>query len=157
MASYQVQLREGLLAAITEASSTYVIDPTLGAGIEETYLPIEQREAIEGKTKVNLLLHSIPSEIRSLRDKTVLLELKIGVEILEGVNVNEIQRQNELLELYEQIKETCKDDELVDDEDFTWIRNDPLLDENELPYSYESLATEGVFRAIFIAVYQYIK
>jgi hypothetical protein len=61
-----------------------------------------------------------------------------------------------LCELVEQIRDTARLDVAVDSNDWRWVRNEPLLDENKTPFVFMGLREANLFEAYFTAYYQRI-
>jgi len=95
---------------------------------------------------------------RELRDTNIVkLDLAVMVHVQQRIDPTATSTIDTLVELVEQIMQDCEDDDLVSGADFNWGFTEPLKDENDLIYSYEALTVSGVFQAVFIAHYNYIK
>lgn len=57
-----------------------------------------------------------------------------------------------LIELEEQFRDAVQD-AVIGNENFTWLRNEALKDENETPFSFTGLREANTFETFFTAVY----
>ncbi len=155
MSATHVEIRKGLAAAVTaqQGGVGYVLPFIL----EETYFPSEDLENLQTNIYVKLVTSGFASD-RQLRSINPLNSVPVQIAIQKKVvNKNDTAELDDLMELLDQLMATAMDDELGTTRRYTWQRNEPLQDENGLPFAYEQLTTKGVFQAIFIAMYQQIK
>lgn len=158
MTARQVWIRDAVYSAILAAKQGYVIPEF---DLRKTYYPHIELEALTYRPRVSVVATGFSSaRDRLLRDaKALLLEVPVQVIIQHKVDADDLQTIDEVIELSEQIMNTCEDDDLSTDPGFhyTWAATDLLRDENDLVYSYESLSANGVFHVIFNLRYQHIK
>jgi hypothetical protein len=158
MTARQVRIRDGVYAAILAARSGYIIPEF---DLRKTYYPNIDLESLTFRPRISVVSTGFStSRDRLLRDaESLLLEVPVQVIIQHKVNPDDLETIDEIVELAEQIMNTCEDDDLSQDPGFhyTWAATDMLKDENDLVYSYESLTVNGVFHVIFNLRYQHIK
>lgn len=156
MAAVQVTIRDAVYDKIVASKSTFVITRF---DVEKTYFPSEDLENLAEQPKVKVIAVGFGNNReRVYRDgKAVQLDVPVQVAIQQKVDQKSNPIIDRLVELVEQIMNVCEDDELVIGKDYTWMRTEPLKDENDLIYSYESLSSNGVFQAVFTVHYSYIK
>jgi microsomal dipeptidase-like Zn-dependent dipeptidase len=156
MTAIQVTIRDAVYDKIVASKATFVITRF---DVEKTYFPSEDLENLSEQPKVKVIAVGFGSNReRVYRDgKTIQLDLPVQVAIQQKVDPKNNPPIDKLVELIEQIMNICEDDELVSGQDYTWLRTEPLKDENDLIYSYEALTVNGVFQAVFTVHYSYIK
>ena len=156
MTAIQVTIRDAVYDKIVASKATFVITRF---DVEKTYFPSEDLENLSEQPKVKVIAVGFGSNReRVYRDgKTIQLDLPVQVAIQQKVDPKNNPPIDKLVELIEQIINICEDDELVSGQDYTWLRTEPLKDENDLIYSYEALTVNGVFQAVFTVHYSYIK
>lgn len=155
MSSYQATIRNGVYTKITGNNSSCVITDF---DIEKTYYPTSRIEDIGDKPEVKVCALGMGIERdRYLRDPTKkILELGVMVHVQQRIDPTDTDRADKLVELGEDIMDLCEDDELVAGSSYSWLRTEPLKDENDLIYSYEALTVNGVFQTVFVLFYRYI-
>jgi len=155
MASYQATIRSGVYDQIVARKSTFAITDFT---TEETYFPTARIEDISSKPEVKVCSIGMGVDRpRQLRDPTKkVLELGVMVHVQQRIDPADTATADSIIELVEDIMDACEDDDLVAGASYSWLRTEPLKDENDLIYSYEALTVNGVFQAVFILFYRYI-
>jgi len=149
-----VKIRDGVYTVITGATFEYG-----EISVEKTYFPQENIEDLVSKPKIKVvgffLSDDIEREFRLAGNYKITIPVQINIQ--QKIDPTDTEKIDKIHRLITQVLELLEDDELVTDENFTWERTEPLKDENGLIFSYEQLATSGVFQAIFTAHFSYIK
>ena len=155
MTAYQVKIRNAVYSAIDLAKGTL---PITDFTTERTYYPTSRLEEMGSTVEVKVTAMGIGNtQERILRNAGVKqLELAVLVHVQKRVEPTALSTIDALVELVEAIMQLCEDDDLIAGEDFQWLRTEPLRDENDAVYSYESLTVNGVFQAVFTLYYTYI-
>lgn len=155
MASYQVKIRNGVHDQINDNKASCVIT---NYKVDKTYYPTSRLEDIQGIPEVKVVNLGMGAERgRELRNpEKKVLELGVMVHVQQRIDPGDTDRADLLVELVEDLMDLCEDDELVTGEKYSWLRTEPLKDENDLIYSYEALTVNGVFQAVFVLFYRHI-
>lgn len=155
MSSYQANIRKGVHDQIVAEKSNL---STTDFDLDQTYYPTSRLEDIGNKPEVKVCSIGMGTDRgRELRDPTMkVLELGVMVHVQQRIDPTDTDTADDLIELVEDIMDKCEDDDLVSGENYTWLRTEPLKDENDLIYSYEALTVNGVFQSVFVLFYRYI-
>ena len=155
MSSYQATIRKAVHDQIVAEQSNFVLTDF---DIEQTYYPTSRLEDIGNKPEVKICSVGMGTDRgRELRDPSKkVLELGVMVHVQQRISPTDTDTADDLIELGEDIMDACEDDELVTGEEYSWLRTEPLKDENDLIYSYEALTVDGVFQTVFVLFYRYI-
>jgi len=154
MAAAEVTIRDAIKTAIDAAIPTYAIT-TLTS--EVTYFPRADLEDLETPV-IKIVATGFGSErTRVLRTAQVNVE-DIGIQIALQQRVltkDDTSTMDDLVEVAEQIMDTVESDDLATG--YSWIRTEPLRDDNGTIYGYDQLASDNVFQVIFTAFYSRVK
>lgn len=157
MTSYQATIRDAVHDQIVARKATFAITDFT---TEQTYYPTSRLEDIQGRPEVKVSPVGMGVDRnRQLRNpEKKILELGVMVHVQQRIDPADTATADNLVELAEDIMDACEDDELVSGSgnSYTWLRTEPLKDENDLIYSYEALTVAGVFQTVFILFYRHI-
>lgn len=156
MVAKATTIRNAVHSKIEEDRDTYVITTF---DLHETFYPRESIEDLKERPAIKVVsMANSSSRDRNLRNpEKLLLQLPVQINVQQKVNPTDTKQIDTLLELMEQIQNSLEDDDLVTDEDYSWMSTDPLRDENGLVFSYEQLTVQNVFNGIFTVTYQTFK
>lgn len=151
MASLLERVRAFVKAKVdaVKGVSGYVLNAFI---TEETYLPIQSLPNIDADGKVWFIGLGSDDSIIS-RGKAFQKDIPIQVAIQAKVDATDLTAVNQWVELEEQIRKSAAQS-TEDESAIAWLRNEALRDENGTPYSYGTLREEGIFLAVFTAVFQ---
>lgn len=149
---YMSTVRDAVYNAILQAKTNgdYIYN---GFDLEWTYVPVNTLEALAtgkvwvvglpgddgpNKTRVN---HGVSSEI------AIQIAFQIQCDREDKVSIDAYVR------LFEQLRDTCR---LIrnDEENWQWVRNEAMRDQNGTPYSYMALRENATFEGYVTAYYQ---
>lgn len=153
---YSVLIRDGVYNKFVSQQSTFEIGPVQ---IEKTYFPQEDLEDLSEHPHIKVVGFFLGDDLtRELRlARAYPIDIPVSISIQQHVDKKDTAYIDKLHRLIRQLLQLLEDDELVEGYNFSWMRTEPLKDENGLIYSYEQLASQGVFQAIFTAHYTFIK
>lgn len=155
MTAIQVEIRNHLKSIVDAAKPSYVITDF---DTESTYFPQEKIEDLSAKPKAKFIAIGFASSRDRLVRNSAKIEVEVPVQIAVQQSLSSVASMDLLVELVEQIMATCETDYAVSTgHSFSWLRTEPMKDENGLTYSYEQLKTAGVFQSIFTPIYKHIK
>lgn len=153
MASIQTSLRDALKTLVDAAKSGYVIGSSV---TESSFFPQENLESLGSAPQIKFVAigwHS--NRERILRNRTSEVDVPCQIAVQKLVtDITDTDAIDDLVELCEQVQATVETD--ISSPRFSWLRTEPLRDENGLIYSYQRLAMESVFQSVFTPVYRYI-
>lgn len=147
-------LRDGLKASIETARDHGRLSfdkITIETGLR-AQVPLEKLTAIPRITLVGLAFN----QTRKLREQTRTAEFFVQFGIQAKVNPEKTDDCDRLLRLLEEVYDLAADDELVNNETFSFMRTDALRDENNLPYNLHLLRESATFEAVATPIYQKI-
>lgn len=153
---YSVLIRDAVYDKIVGQKHTFEIGTV---EVEKTYFPQENLEDLSDHPHIKVVGFFLGDDLtRELRKaRAYPIDIPVTISIQQHVDKKDTDYIDRLHRLIRQLLQLLEDDELVSGYDFNWMRTEPLKDENGLIYSYEQLATQGVFQAIFTAHYTFIK
>jgi hypothetical protein len=153
MASTTTTIRGAILAGIQSAkdAESYIRN---NFDLDETYLPYESLPKMSSGGHVWIISLGFDDAPKQSRTSMADRIHPVQVALVHKVNPHDNTTCNELVELYEQLSDTCRK---LSAEGYTWLRNEALRpDENQLPYSFQHFKDGSVFLAVFTAYYKTI-
>ena len=147
-----ILLRDDVYGQINTDSAGYATVPT----VEKTYYPLSKRENL-----TTPLVSVVPltwDKTRLLRSKAYEHELPIQVGIKKLVtDPTDTDEIDTLIELVEEVMNSCVSDFISSPEKFTWLRIEALRDENGNILNHERMMIDNVFLCVFTSFYKGVK
>lgn len=149
MASDMETLRNAVYVAIL-AKKTANLYALNGFTVEESYMPRAAIKSFPAEGKVYIVgLNGDDSPNRS-RTNLSLREVPIQVGLQKMADYSDMASMNDLVQVVEELRDTCRKLQL---DEFQWMRNEALRDDNGTPYSFVALREHTLFEAYFTAYY----
>lgn len=155
MASYQTTIRD---AAYNKIVASKLSLPITVFEVSKTYVPNYWLEELGTQPGVSVAPAGMGADRnRQLRDTSVkYLDLAVIVHVLQQMGNNQNTTSIDLLmEHMEGIMDILEVDDLV--ANVNWSNTEPLKDDSGMIYDYEALQESGIFWAVFIVHYTYIR
>mgnify|MGYP003428554246 FL=1 len=154
MASIQTVLRDELITQVNADKSGYV---NTQLECEAAFIPQEKIEDLIDHPKAKFVAVGFEGEReRSYRSGSAFQIIPIQVAIQQKVAPFIVPVIDVLVELAEQVQNSCENDFQVGSSRYNWLRTIPLRDDNGLTYTYQQLSQQGIFQAIFTVHFSYV-
>jgi hypothetical protein len=83
-------------------------------------------------------------------------DIPVMIALQKAVDPTDTDTIDDLIDLLEELRYTTRIDVPVIATDYTWLRNEVLKDETEMPYSFLGMREKSTFEAYFTAYYRVI-
>lgn len=120
-----------------------------------TWLPYTHLEDFPSGGKVWVI--GLGSDDENTQSRTNTCSRILPVQVSLQVQISDPQDASLIdpwVELHDQLREVCRLEVDPDQESFSWMRNETLKDENDLPFSFMGLREGAFFEAFFTTYFR---